>query len=76
MANFYLAFDQGLDLVPCINKVDLPTADVEGCVQQMVDAFDVNPGGLLARWWSRGTVLRAVDGSRHAALVRRHDSAV
>lgn len=47
VANFYLAFDQGLDLVPCVNKVDLPTADVEGCVQQMVDAFDVNPGGGL-----------------------------
>ena len=27
VANFYLAFAQGLQLVPVINKVDLPSAD-------------------------------------------------
>jgi small GTP-binding protein len=28
MANFYLAFDQDLYIIPIINKIDLPTADI------------------------------------------------
>ncbi len=29
MANFYLAFDQDLTIIPVINKIDLPNADPE-----------------------------------------------
>lgn len=40
MANFYLAFEQDLTIVPVINKVDLPTADVPRVLQQLEIAFD------------------------------------
>ena len=37
LANFYLAFDANLTLVPVINKIDLPQADVAGTTRQLVD---------------------------------------
>jgi len=37
LANFYLAFDSNLALVPVLNKIDLPQADVEGTTRQLVD---------------------------------------
>jgi GTP-binding protein LepA len=37
LANFYLAFEANLTLVPVLNKIDLPQADVEGATQQLVD---------------------------------------
>jgi len=40
MANFYLAFDQDLTIVPIINKVDMAAADVPRVSQQMESLFD------------------------------------
>ena len=44
VANFYLAFEQGLSIVPVLNKVDLQIARVEETTQQMQLAFDIEPG--------------------------------
>ncbi|EKD16540.1 uncharacterized protein L3040_001279 [Drepanopeziza brunnea f. sp. 'multigermtubi'] len=43
VANFYLAFSQGLTLVPVINKVDLPSADAPRALEQMETAFELKP---------------------------------
>lgn len=43
VANFYLAFAQGLHLVPIINKVDLPSADPARALEQMKDTFELDP---------------------------------
>ena len=43
VANFYLAFSQGLTLVPVINKVDLPSADVPRALEQMQSTFELDP---------------------------------
>ncbi|CAG8974713.1 hypothetical protein HYALB_00010105 [Hymenoscyphus albidus] len=43
VANFYLAFSQGLTLVPVINKVDLPSADSPRALEQMKTAFELEP---------------------------------
>ncbi|KAK3349662.1 GTP-binding protein GUF1 [Lasiosphaeria hispida] len=42
VANFYLAFAQGLSLVPVVNKIDLPTADVERALGQLESAFELD----------------------------------
>ena len=42
VANFYLAFAQGLELIPVINKVDLPSADPERALEQMKNSFELD----------------------------------
>ncbi len=42
VANFYLAFSQGLQLVPIINKVDLPSADAPRALEQMESTFELD----------------------------------
>ena len=41
VANFYLAFAEGLTLLPVINKVDLPSADPPRVKQQIEDTFEL-----------------------------------
>ncbi|KAK7899706.1 Translation factor guf1 mitochondrial [Exophiala xenobiotica] len=43
VANFYLAFAQGLSLIPVLNKVDLPHADPPRALEQMHDTFELDP---------------------------------
>lgn len=47
LANFYLAFDQDLKIIPVINKIDLPTADPERVTQQLVSLFDFNTDEIV-----------------------------
>ena len=35
MANFYLAFDQDLTIIPVINKIDLPNAKPEKVIEEI-----------------------------------------
>jgi elongation factor 4 len=42
VANFYLAFSQGLALVPIINKIDLPSADPQRALEQMKNTFELD----------------------------------
>ncbi|KAK3938619.1 putative GTP-binding protein [Diplogelasinospora grovesii] len=42
VANFYLAFAQGLSLVPVVNKIDLPTADVDRALGQLESVFELD----------------------------------
>ena len=37
LANVYLALEQDLDIIPVINKIDLPAADVEGVAAQIIN---------------------------------------
>jgi translation factor GUF1, mitochondrial len=47
MANFYLAFDQDLKIIPIINKIDLPNADPEKVTNQFVNLFDFKPEEVI-----------------------------
>lgn len=40
MANFYLAFDQDLTMIPIINKIDMANAQPERIAQQLEKLFD------------------------------------
>lgn len=42
VANFYLAFAEGLQLVPVINKVDLPSADPPRALEQLRTTFELD----------------------------------
>lgn len=42
VANFYMAFEQGLDILPVINKIDMETADPDKVSHQLEDAFGLN----------------------------------
>ena len=35
IANLYLAVEEGLEIIPVINKIDLPTADIPGVTEQL-----------------------------------------
>ncbi|MBF0585574.1 elongation factor 4 [Prosthecochloris sp. N3] len=41
IANLYLAVEAGLEIIPVINKIDLPSADVEGVAQQIIDLIGI-----------------------------------
>jgi len=43
VANVHLAHKQGLTIIPVINKIDLPTADVESCKRQLEEILAI-PG--------------------------------
>ena len=42
VANFYLAFAQGLHLLPVINKVDLPSAEPQRAIEQVKSSFELD----------------------------------
>ncbi len=48
MANFYLAFDQDLAIIPVINKIDLPTADIERVSKELDTLFDFKTEEIIA----------------------------
>ncbi|MCB2200249.1 translation elongation factor 4 [bacterium] len=47
LANLYLAIDAGLELIPVINKIDLPSAQVDHVVQQLVDLIGCDPDDII-----------------------------
>ena len=47
LANVHLAIDRNLEIVPVINKIDLPAADVEGVKQQIEDVIGLDASTAL-----------------------------
>ncbi len=47
ISTLYQAIDQDLDIVPVLNKIDLPGADVEGVGQQIVDLIGCDHDDIL-----------------------------
>jgi len=47
LANLYLAIDAGLELIPVINKIDLPSAQVDHVTQQLVDLIGCDPDDIM-----------------------------
>lgn len=47
MANFYLAFEQDLTILPVINKIDLPTANPEKVTGELQNLFDFEEDQVL-----------------------------
>lgn len=47
MANFYLAFEQNITIIPAINKIDLPHAHPEKIAHQLEKLFDFKQEEIL-----------------------------
>jgi len=47
LANFYLAFELDLPIIPVINKIDLKVAKPEVVVQQLNTLFDITPDQII-----------------------------
>ncbi|XP_073014009.1 translation factor GUF1 homolog, mitochondrial [Typha latifolia] len=47
VANFYLAFESNLSIIPVINKIDQPTADPDRVKAQLKSLFDLDPKDSL-----------------------------
>ena len=41
LANVYLALDHDLDVVPVLNKIDLPSADPERVIEEIEDVIGI-----------------------------------
>ncbi len=48
LSNYYKAKKLGLTIIPVINKIDLPVADVEKVTLELMDAFDFAPEDVIA----------------------------
>ena len=42
LANCYLALENDLEIIPVINKIDLPSADIPACQQEIADAIGLD----------------------------------
>ncbi|KAF4475503.1 Translation factor GUF1 [Colletotrichum fructicola Nara gc5] len=47
VSNFHLAFAQDLALIPVVNKIDMPSADVSRVLDQMHTSFELDPSSAV-----------------------------
>ncbi|KAK6216770.1 translation factor (mitochondrial) [Colletotrichum tabaci] len=47
VSNFHLAFAQDLALIPVVNKIDMPSADVPRVLEQMQTSFELDPSSAV-----------------------------
>jgi GTP-binding protein LepA len=47
LANLYLAMEHNLEIIPVINKIDLPSADIDRVKEQIQDDLGLNPDDAL-----------------------------
>jgi GTP-binding protein LepA len=55
LANYYLAANAGLTIIPVINKIDLPAADLEGTRAQITELLGLDGAEALAISAKHGT---------------------
>ncbi|MGH7265434.1 MAG: translation elongation factor 4 [Candidatus Rokuibacteriota bacterium] len=67
LANYYLALESNLTIVPVVNKIDLPQADVEGTRRQLADILGLDPDEALLISAKAGT---GVDDVLEAVVAR------
>jgi GTP-binding protein LepA len=47
LANLYLAMENDLEIIPILNKIDLPAADVPAVTEELVELLGVDEGEIL-----------------------------
>ncbi|MBW1722814.1 MAG: elongation factor 4 [Deltaproteobacteria bacterium] len=60
LANLYMAMEQDLIIIPVINKIDLPSADVERVMEQIENELDLDPEWVVKCSAKEGTGIEEV----------------
>ncbi|MFH1284200.1 MAG: translation elongation factor 4 [Candidatus Peregrinibacteria bacterium] len=60
LANCYMALDHNLEIIPVLNKIDLPAADVEKRSKELVDVLGIKPEDIIAVSAKEGTNVEEV----------------
>ncbi|MBQ0071965.1 MAG: translation elongation factor 4 [Spirochaetales bacterium] len=47
LANLYLAMEHNLEIIPVINKIDLPSADIDSCLKQIDHDLGLDPDSTV-----------------------------
>ena len=58
--NAYLAVDNGLEVLPVINKIDLPAADIAGAIEELEEVIGIPGDHAVATSAKTGENVRAV----------------
>ena len=60
LSNLFLAADAGLEIVPALNKIDLPGAEPERRRAELADLLGVDPDTILAASAKKGVGIEAI----------------
>jgi GTP-binding protein LepA len=60
LANVYLAIEQGLEILPVLNKIDLPSSDVEGTKAQIESVVGLDCSEAIAASGKTGAGVREI----------------
>jgi GTP-binding protein LepA len=60
LANAYLAVDDNLEIIPVINKIDLPSAQPDECKRQIADIIGLDSNGAILASAKEGTGTRDI----------------
>ncbi|MFN3604165.1 MAG: translation elongation factor 4 [Leptonema sp. (in: bacteria)] len=47
LANYYLAIENNLEIIPVINKIDLPAANIEKCLEEIDKTLGLDPAKAI-----------------------------
>jgi GTP-binding protein LepA len=60
ISNFYMALEHDLEIIPVINKIDLPVADIEGTRRQIIEELGFTGDEILCVSAKEGSGIREV----------------
>ena len=60
LSNVYLALDQDLEIIPVLNKIDLPSADVDRVVEEIEEVIGLDASGAVMCSAKSGVGIRDV----------------
>jgi GTP-binding protein LepA len=60
LANLYLAVEHDLEIIPVLNKIDLPVADVPAAIEELMELLGVEAGEILKISAKTGEGVKAV----------------
>ena len=66
LSNLFLALDAGLEIIPILNKIDLPGAEPERRARELHDLIGTDPDDILLVSAKEGWAFRVARGDRQA----------